>query len=178
MNCIHRDKQESRRFTMVFRRDELMYDIGQSAYVEGDVVQSEDNHAKHQIFDILSDGNENLAARMLNTAYREAVELLYPFTEEEIEDESTFGNELEIPDEYVIHMNVPKMFAKAGAESLRDHVHQYLVGRVVGEWMSTTNYGNPSSIRAWNERIETIRQQIKLTVCWRRGPLRRRLSTF
>ena len=63
-----------------FKRNELLYDIGNYAFIEGDILEDEDEHRRHQLIDINEAGNIDLVDRMLALAHSECVEFLYPYS--------------------------------------------------------------------------------------------------
>ena len=170
--CGKRRDELSKPVGLRFGRDELLYDIGNYAYVEGDVMPAKDEHARHQVFDVTQEGNVDIATRILNLAHSEVTEMLYPYTKERVDADECYGDELEEPETYVIDMKVPENFSRTSLKFLRQLVHEYMVYRVLYEWMGLANLGNPGSRQIWHERLEGIRTQIKSAVRWRTGPLR------
>lgn len=69
--------------SLEFSRKALIYDISNCAYVEGDVMPADDEHSKHQVFDIAEDGNIDRVTRILDLAHAECVEMMYPYTKVE-----------------------------------------------------------------------------------------------
>ena len=57
------------------------------SFVEGDIMQAEDEHARHQVFDIGQDGNVDRVTRILNLVHSECVEMLFPYTKEAVREE-------------------------------------------------------------------------------------------
>lgn len=84
--CCSGVQQRKKAFILSFRRPELLYDIANCSYIEGDTMATEDEHAKHLVFDVVQDGNSDRVSRVLNLAHTECVELLYPYTKEELPD--------------------------------------------------------------------------------------------
>lgn len=79
-------QSKTKAVTLVFKREELLYDAENYSFVEGDIMQAEDEHARHQVFDIGQDGNVDRVTRILNLVHSECVEMLFPYTKEEISD--------------------------------------------------------------------------------------------
>lgn len=73
---------------MTFKREELLYDIRNNAYVEGDVMQVKTEHDRHQVQDIGEDGNIDRVTRVLDLAHAECEEALFPYTKENVEQET------------------------------------------------------------------------------------------
>ncbi len=141
-------------------------------------MPAREEHERHQVMDVTQAGNLDLATRVLNLAHSEAVETLYPFTKEPVVDEEVFDDELEEPEEYVINMSVPQSFSRTSVKHLRWLVHEYLVSRVLYEWMGLTNLANPQSKKNWEERIKVLKSRMKAAVLWRGRPLRIKLHPF
>ena len=72
--------------TLTFKRAELLYDASNYSFVEADIMPQDEEHTKHQVFDIAQDGNVDRVTRVLNLAHSECVELLFPYAKEDIPD--------------------------------------------------------------------------------------------
>lgn len=161
--------------TLTFKRTALVYDIENYAFVEGDVMRTDNEHAKHQVFDIAQDGNVDRVTRMLNLAHSECVEMMYPYTKEPCESEEVQDNELVEKDEYVISLLVPDDFSKSTVTLITNLVHEYMICRVLEDWMSITN---PSSQSNWGAKLESIQEQIRNHLNARCGRVRRAQTPF
>ena len=179
MHHIHHHchpKPERRDMTLVFKRKELIYDIENYAFVEGDIIQAEDEHARHHIFDVAQKGNIDRVTRVLNTAYAECVEMLFPYTKEEIDrEQEDLDDILQEPEDYVINLSLPVGFSLTTVKLLNELLHEYLVCSVLSDWMSITN---PSSMEKWEEKRQVIKRKIQTCLMSRRGPVRRKLKPF
>lgn len=171
-------KAQSKSIVLAFLREELLYDIGEYAFVEGDVMPVKDEHERHQVIDVTQDGNVNLVTRILNLAHTEVVELLYPYTKEEIKDGERLDDVPEEQDEYIIEMTVPETVSRKSLLHLRNLIHDYMVARVLHEWMGITNVINPHSKLNWEEKIESIREKIRRALKWRVKPIRLSMHPF
>lgn len=160
---------------LIFLREELLLDIANYAFVTADIMPVEDEHLKHQVFDIAEDGNEELATRVLNLAHAECVENLYPYTKIPCIRDEELDDKLISPDKYEIELNLPKQFSRTTVLLLRELIHDYLVCRVLLEWMGITC---PSAQPFWRERLEEISSRMKIALLGRRVPLRRGQSMF
>lgn len=162
--------------TLTFKRSELLYDAANYSFVEGDIMKADDDHARHQVFDIAAKGNIDRVTRVLNLAHAECVEMLYPYTKEEVpEGESALDDVLHVPEEYRIVMNLPDGFSQTTVKLLQTMIHEYLVCRVLADWMSITN---PSSQANWEAKFEALKTQIQTSLMSRRGKIRRKCSPF
>lgn len=161
--------------TLTFKRTALVYDIENYAFVEGDVMRTDNEHAKHQVFDIAQDGNVDRVTRMLNLAHSECVEMMYPYTKEPCESEEVQDDELVEKDEYVISLLVPDDFSKSTVTLITNLIHEYMICRVLEDWMSITN---PSSQSNWGAKLESIQEQIRNHLNARCGRVRRAQTPF
>jgi len=175
--CNGRGKTQTRTATLKFLRPELVYDAENYAYVEGDIMGDENKHQKHQVMDIAQDGNVDRVTRVLNLAHAECVEMLYPYTKEEIEDGSTpeLNDVLAAPEEYTIELTLPSTFSKTTVNLLANLIHEYLVCRVLQDWFSITY---PDASAAWAEKLMAVKEKISTAIMSRTKSLRRRMSPF
>lgn len=176
--CKNRIGGNAKTVKLVLKRKELLYDIGNYAFVEGDVMPAKEEHERHQVMDVAQAGNVDLVTRTLNLAHSEVVEILYPYTKQEVEDGEVFDDELEEFEVYEIEMKIPENFSRTSLNHLRNLVHDYMVARVLYEWMKVTNLENRHSAENWEEKIEQLKVKMKTTILWRRKPLRRTLRPF
>lgn len=84
MSCCNRNNNVTVTHVMEFMRDELLYDIKNVAYVVADTLKTEDEHDRHQVFDIGEDGNVDRVTRVMNLSFAEVVEWLQRFTRLEV----------------------------------------------------------------------------------------------
>lgn len=169
-------QQQTTPVTLTFKRSELLYDATNYSFVEGDIMKADDEHARHQVFDITQKGNIDRVTRVLNLAHAECVEMLYPYTKEEVPEEySTLDNTLSVPEEYHIVMNLPEGFSFTTVKLLQPMIHEYLVCRVLADWMSITN---PSSQANWEEKFRELKMKIQTSLVSRTGKIRRKCQPF
>lgn len=176
MSCCRRKGQEQPvTNTLIFIREELLYDIENYAFVTADLLDVTDEHLKHQVFDVSQDGNEDLATRVLNLAHAESVECLYPYTKGPCIQDEKLDDTLEVPERYEIELTLPAQFSRTTVLLLRELIHDYFVCRVLVEWLGVTA---PSAQPFWKERLEELKTRMKHVVTGRRKPLRRKQSMF
>lgn len=161
--------------TLVFLREELLLDIENYTFVTGDIMPVEDEHLKHQVFDVAQDGNEELATRVLNLAHAECVESLYPYTKTPCIQDEELDDKLVVPEQYEIEMALPEKFSRTTVLLLKELIHDYFVCRVLVEWLGITC---PTAQPFWKERLESLMAKIKHALLGRRKPLRRGQSMF
>ena len=173
--CCNNQRQ-TKPVTLTFKRSELVYDAENYSFVEGDIMKADDEHARHQVFDIAQKGNIDRVTRVLNLAHAECVEMLYPYTKEEVADEeSVLDDVLTAPEEYNIVLNLPREFSLTTVQLLKHIIHEYLVCRVLADWMSITN---PSSQSNWGAKLDNIQEQIRGHLNARCGRVRRTQTPF
>ena len=76
-NCPCHPMKKKMIITLSFLRDALIYDIQNNSYVVADVMEKDDEHAKHQVYDIAEEGNIDRVTRTLDRAFEECNDLLY-----------------------------------------------------------------------------------------------------
>jgi hypothetical protein len=106
--------------------------------VEADVMKTDDDHQRHQVFDVTQEGNVERVTRVLDLTFAEINELCYPFTKMNIDDgasDSDFYNEAYA---YNIDMRLPDGFSETTFKLLKEYVHEMLVSRVLADWFSIT----------------------------------------
>ena len=192
---------------MTFKREELLYDIRNNAYVEGDVMQAKTEHDRHQVQDIGEDGNIDRVTRVLDLAHAECEEALFPYTKENVEQESEMddtptyieptadaedtmaGTEETLAEEeftddtqvvkptgdYVIRLLVPDEYSKTTVRLIVRYIHEYMVCRVLSDWMSITN---PPAAANWKEKQDEALEGMKEAVNFRTGRVRRTQTPF
>lgn len=140
-----------------FRRSELLYDIRNYAFVEGEVMGEERQHAQHVLVDIGEAGNVDRVSRILATVHASVMELLYPWTktapvEEDIDDR------LWAPEEYVVELHVPGDVSRTTLHLLSRLIHEYMVYRVLADWLGTTN---PAASANWAAKASATEEEIE-----------------
>lgn len=176
-SCFNKDEagKATQSVALNFGREELLYDIKNYAFVTADIMPTEDEHQKHQVFDVGEEGNADLATRLLNLAHVECVESLYPYTKTPCIQDETLDDKLVAPSQYEITLSVPSQFSRTTVLLLRELIHDYFVCRVLMEWLGTTY---PSAQPFWKERLEQITARLRRALLGRRKPLRRGQSMF
>ena len=163
-------------YTLTFKRKELIYDAENYSFVEGDIMKADDEHARHQVFDIAAEGNIDRVTRVLNLAHAECVEMLFPYTKSEIpETQTALDDVLTAPEAYDIVLNLPMGFSMTTVQLLKHLIHEYLVCRVLADWMSITNPGSQGN---WEEKFTSLKTKIQTAVMSRTGIVRRKLKPF
>ena len=68
MYCCNDNQLQTKSVTLTFKRSELIYDAENYSFVEGDIMKTDDVHARHQVFDIGKKGNIDRVTRVMNLA--------------------------------------------------------------------------------------------------------------
>lgn len=140
-----------------FLRDQLLYDIKNYAYVEGDVMGEEKQHAQHVLVEIGEEGNVDRVSRILAVVHTAVIEMLFPFTKAEpIEEE--IDNCLHAPEEYVVELNVPTTMSRTTLHHLSKLIHEFMVYCVLADWLSITN---PQAAANWSAKADAIKEEIE-----------------
>lgn len=175
MSCCRQDNTaESRKVLLKFKRAELLYDIRNYAYVEGEVLGDENQHAHHTLVEVGEQGNVDRVTRILAVVHAAVVELLYPFTKQEPVEEE-IDNMLWSPEEYHIEVTVPVTFSRTSLHLLSKLIHEYMVYRVMYDWLCITN---PEKAGHWLEKAKAVEEQIEDTKNMRTGVLTRKCSPW
>jgi len=175
---IFENQDATKTVVLTFLRSELLNDLDQYGFVEGDVMRIGDpkseadeylQHGKHQVQDITQDGNVDLVTRWLNLKLSWCKEKgLYPFTKNPVMDNVTLDDILDDPETYSIVMTVPSDFSSTTAEWLEELIHNLLVWYVLFRWLSITK---PEGAAKWKDAVDDAEEQIKgalARVCGRR----------
>ena len=151
------DAGDKRVVRLKFLRNQLLYDIKNYAYVEGDVMGEEKQHAQHVLVEIGEDGNVDRVSRILAVVHTAVIEMLYPYTKAEpIEEE--IDNCLHAPDEYVVELSVPTTMSRTTMHHLSKLIHEFMVYCVLADWLSITN---PHAAANWSAKAEAIKEEIE-----------------
>ena len=141
---------------VVLERDELMYDIRNYCYVEGELVPETTEHQRHQVQDVGEEGNRDRVTRILDLVHADVMERLYPFTEREIHN-PVVDDRLRGKPVYGVVMNVPKGYSQTTLNLLGKLIHELMVCLAVADWMSITN---PPKEETWKRKAEATLMRI------------------
>lgn len=166
---------QSRIVTLTFKREELLYDVKNYSYVIGDTLGEEAEHGRHQLFDIGEPGNVDRGTRVLNLAHAECVEMLYPYTKEGVAECDAYCDRLKEPNTYYITLDLPRGFSTTTVELLEHLIHEYLVCRVLSDWLSITC---PEKQEVWDIKVSQLREKIQASLVSRCGVTKRKCKPF
>lgn len=147
MYYIFNNQDGTKTVVLTFYRSELLNDLDQYGYVEGDVMNVGDpnseaqehlRHGRHQTQDITQEGNIDIVTRKLDLKFAWCKEALYPYTKDPVMDNVTLDDVLKSTDTYTITMTVPGDFSETTAEYLEQLIHNLLVWWALYYWLSIT----------------------------------------
>lgn len=177
-NCYHPDAGDSKatkHVTLVFHREQLIYDIRNYAYIEGHVWGEENQHAQHTLVEICEEGNIDRVNRILGVVHAAVIEMLYPYTKQEPVDNEAIGDRIWTPEDYRIEMRVPARMSRTTLHLLSRLIHEFMVARVIYDWLSITH---PEAARNWLDKALEAEQEINSIKNSRTGILRRPSHPF
>ncbi|RXE71582.1 hypothetical protein ED352_04560 [Muribaculaceae bacterium Isolate-002 (NCI)] len=174
MSCFLDDDNGTRVAVLMFKREELLYDIKNYAFIEGSVMDTESNHNRHMVQDVGETGNVDRVTRVLDLRVAKCKEFLYPYTKREIR-RSVLDDKLREPGVYGIVLKVPATYSQTTLQLLEKLIHEYLVCEAVADWMSITN---TAKAEIWKAKASEAESEIRVNVSTRMSRKRRRLAPF
>lgn len=174
MSCYTQEEEGRVGAVLCFKRDQLLYDIKNYAYIEGHILADENTHTRHMVQDVGEDGNVDRITRVLNLTVAKCKELLYPYTKRSIH-RSVLDDKLREPGVYGIILNVPKDFSQTTLYLLEKLIHEYLVCKAIADWMSIVN---PTKTEIWEAKANVAENEIRANANTRMSRKRRRLAPF
>lgn len=172
------DSKAVKNVSLVFNREQLLYDIKNYAYIEGHVWgddNAEIRHARHTLIDIGEDGNVDRVNRILGVEHTAVIEMLYPYTKQAPTDNEEICDDMWIPEDYRIEMHIPATMSLTTLHLLSRLIHEFMVARVIYDWLSITH---PEAARNWLEKAHEAEEQINTIKNSRTGVLLRRSHPF
>lgn len=160
---------------LVWRRKELLYDVGNVCFVEGGILPEGAEDARHQVLDVVECGNVDRVTRVLGRCFADVVECLYPYSKHVVEEGVVMDDKLLSAEEYVLALRVPVEMSMTTLELVRELVHEYLVACAVADWLSITHV--EKSV-VWREKSEEVRLRLGRCLMSRRVGVRRRLKPW
>lgn len=170
-------QEEKRAVVLKFRRENLDYSIKNYAYIESHVMKDETECSKHMVCDIGEEGNRDRVTRLLGVIHAGVIEMLYPFTKREAVEE-TINDDIWEPEEYIIAIHVPATFSRTTCHLLSRLIHEYMVYRVLHDWLTITNSGDPIAAKHWLDKADEAAAEIDSIKNMRTGTLERPLRPF
>ncbi len=160
---------------LTFYRSELLYDCKNYAYVEGDVMKTDDEHSRHQLMDICEDGNVDRVTRVLDLAIAQCVEACYPYTKLAVDEHTEMDDVLTETGAYVVEMMVPDDFSVTTVTLIERMIHELLVCRVLADWLWIVN---PDKAPVWDDKAKRAEESLKSSLNARMGRVRKTQTPF
>ncbi len=161
--------------TVTLLRSELLYDIANSAFVTGDVIGEENEHAHHLVTDVTQEGNIDRVTRMLDLAFADLDEKLYPYTKGDIEDGTEADDKMGETEKYVLSLSLPSSFSATTLRLVAKLAHEFLVCRVLHDWLGVTS---PENAAVWGVRAESVGERLRTALTSRSKAFRRKMKPF
>ena len=175
MSCFLEEEEGTLKAVLIFKRDQLQYDIDNLAYIEGSVMPNEtEPHNKHMVQDVGQEGNIDRVTRVLDLQVTKVKELLYPYTKHDVHKQE-LKNLLRQPRVYGIVLSLPATFSQTTLNLMESLIHEYLVCRVLEDWMSITN---PGKTEMWTAKAEKAVSELRRSLNARRGRVSRTQHPF
>ena len=171
---------DCKKVTLTFKRDELLYDIRNYTYIEGEAPKSSksdaanESHDRHPVQAAGDEGNVDRVTRVLDLAFAECVELCYPYTKAELPDVMMMDDALQEVN-YTMQMHLPKDFSQTTVNLIEKSIHELLVCKVVADWMSINK---PDSFANWQSKANDAEKSVTKNLNARIGPVRRKMRPF
>lgn len=163
--------------SLTFFREELLYDVRNAAYAEGEVMPEDAEHSRHTVLDVGEEGNADRVTRILDMSHRECVEALYPYTKKGVPKSppDPLDDKLEETSVYEINLKLPEEFSLTTVELLEKYAHEYMVDRALEDWLSIAN---PPAAAKWKEKADVLRGRMRSALVSRGRAARRALKPF
>lgn len=160
MSCCVENEGSTKKVKLTFKRDQLLYDIKNYAYVESHVMAPEMEHAKHMVADVGEEGNVDRVTRVIDLGVSMCREILYPWAKKDIAN-TELDDTLKERQQYVIGMNVPSTMSQTTLTLVERLIHEYLVCRGVADWLSITN---PQKAETWLAKAAEAESEIRTAI--------------
>lgn len=157
------------------KRDSLIYDIENNAYVVGDLMPDTEQPTKHKVIDVAQGGNRNILTRALDLAYSECQNILFPYVKTPATQEDYGDNKLPEESDFMFTLSMPASFSNTTAVYLKKLIHEYMKCRALVEWTGLTFAQMQPS---WMLKMEEAKSQIRQILNFRCGKVRRALHPF
>lgn len=150
------EKKEIRQL-LIFKRNEIVFDVTNRLHIIQKQVSAESPETRAIIDDIDDEHNIDEATRTMNLAYQECVDHLYSLTKVPVECDGSLDNTYGEPSKYTMAMKLPEDFSKGTVALLKNLIHEYIVSRVITEWLRLTF---PSLADMWAAKSDEAKKKI------------------
>ena len=163
-----KEPEGKRLVAILLKRKQLVYDIENDCYIEGDLLEEDAQHGRHTVQDVGQEGNEDRVTRVLDLAHADIVERLYPFTQTEIRH-PVVDDKLREKPVYGIFLKVPENYSQTTLNLLGKLIHELMVCEAMADWMSIAN---PPKEETWRRKVEAALERISQVRSRTRGRVR------
>ena len=155
--------------TVRLKSSELLYDIGNIAFITGDIML-QDVKLQSAVQDVVNDGNLNKVTRSLSRIFNELVSSLTAYTKKELIENVVVSDDLTAPENYEMVLVVPDTFSSPNANAVVTAAHDYMVNMALSDWFSITKKDEAQMYfdKAMNELSKINSYMIKRTRRMRR----------
>lgn len=174
MSCFLEKEQGRLIAVLGFKRDQLLYDIKNCAYIEGHIMETDNEHQRHTVQDVGEEGNVDRITRVLDLAVAQCREMLYPYIKHHIH-RPELNDVLKEKSVYGMVLSVPHGFSQTTLNLLEQLIHEYLVAKAVADWMSITN---PAKAETWAIKAREAEHEIRMSLHARIAKVRIRMHPF
>lgn len=169
MSCCMGRGTGSLQVFLEFKREELLYDIANYAYIEGHILAGDAGmEARHMVQDACDSGNVDRILRVLDVETARCKDIMYPYTKEEMSG-GRYSDKIHEADGYVIKLELPDSFSQTTVLLIEKLVHEYLVCKAVSDWMSITN---TQKAEVWLQKADEAEAEMRRSLNYRRTKVR------
>lgn len=164
-------KRVRQQVTVTLRRENLIYDIRNCAYIESHTLAEDAGHVRHLVADIGEEGNIDRVDRVMALAFSLLVQRLGEWTRTDLDTGlKEIDDDRWIPCEYRVKVCLPRKNNATTVALLGHLMHQYVVTKVLYDWLLTAV---PKSAEAWAARLAEIEDELERVtnstdLCFRR----------
>lgn len=166
---------ESVRVLLIFDAQELLDDIREAAFVQGDAARVNDNyghdlleqdreHKMHQWMDVVEDDNIHRVRRILLLAMSECEQMLHKMSYFRLGQSISEDNKEPAKPEYVIELKAHSQFSENSAVYLMRLINEYMTASVLADHAARTY---PEAMAYWTAKKEDTAANIRsvATMC-------------
>lgn len=170
------NSQYTKKAALSFKRSQLIYDIANYSFIEGEVLDLSQYHSRQVIQDVAQQGKIDRLTRIIDLTVALATEALFPFTKKTIErDKVCLDDTLHEDRIYWIELALPTDFSRTTLILLEKLIHEFIVCRAMAEWMSITN---PPKTEPWTLKANAMLDEILKAIKHRSTTFRRKIHPF
>lgn len=159
---------------VTFGRKGLKYDLENCGWVESQTMDENSENSRHLTADIGEEGNVDRVNRVLDMAVARCEEIAYPWVQKDLGELTELTDAVSETEDYEMELTVPTDVSASTVKLLTGQMHEYIVCRALGDWMSIVN---PARAETWEAKASAAAEEIRRIVMTRtvhtiRGRLR------